>query len=182
MVKTWIFSSGGHAFTAVGVLLTQALRSRSLCSGIEASRRARILSPLVESSVLVLWHNQVTRRFCGEPPQTPCADSGCEPLPCTGSCPRLCLAFLVTLRPALDLVRPPGPSSQAYMSLHSSKAAQSFHARSSPAPTQIKPQPALAILGQELVHTMLSITHHPKSNHQPDLDALILTYLLSNHL
>jgi hypothetical protein len=25
---------------------------------------------------------------------------------------------------------------------------------------QIKPQPALAILGQESVHTMLSITHH----------------------
>jgi hypothetical protein len=43
---------------------------------------------------LVLWLNQVTRRFCGEPPQTPRADSGREPLPCTGSCPRLCLVFL----------------------------------------------------------------------------------------
>jgi hypothetical protein len=31
---------------------------------------------------------------------------------------------------------------------------------SSPAPTQIKLQPAPALLGQESVHTMLSITHH----------------------
>jgi hypothetical protein len=42
------------------------------------------------------------RRFYGEPPQTPRADSGREPLPCTGSCPRLRLAFLATMRPALD--------------------------------------------------------------------------------
>jgi hypothetical protein len=38
----------------------------------------------------------------GEPLQTPRADSGCEPLPCTGSDRRLCLAFLATMRPALD--------------------------------------------------------------------------------
>jgi hypothetical protein len=27
---------------------------------------------------LVLWLNQVTQRFCGEPPQTPRVDSGCD--------------------------------------------------------------------------------------------------------
>jgi hypothetical protein len=37
----------------------------------EASPRARIASPPTETSVLVLWLNQVTRRFCGELPQTP---------------------------------------------------------------------------------------------------------------
>jgi hypothetical protein len=42
------------------------------------------------------------RWFYGEPPQTPRADSGREPLPCTGSCPRLRLSFLATMRPALD--------------------------------------------------------------------------------
>jgi hypothetical protein len=77
---------------------------------------------------------------------------------------RLRLAFLATMRPALDLVRPPGPSSRAYLSLHTSEATQAktFRTRSSPAPTQIKPQPTPVILGQESVHTMLSITHHTK--------------------
>jgi hypothetical protein len=37
-----------------------------------------------------------------------------------------------------------------------------FRARSWPAPTQMKPQPAPAILGQQSVHTTLSITHHAK--------------------
>jgi hypothetical protein len=68
----------------------------------EASRRARIPSPPAEPPVLVLWFNQVTRRFSGEPQQTPCADSGCEPLPCIGADRRLRLAFLATMRPALD--------------------------------------------------------------------------------
>jgi hypothetical protein len=61
----------------------QALRSRHVSAGIEASRRAQIPSPPAEPPVLVLWLNQVTRRFCGEPPQTPRADSDREPLPCT---------------------------------------------------------------------------------------------------
>jgi hypothetical protein len=69
----------------------------------KASRRAQIPSPPAEPPDLVLWLNQVTRWFCGEPPQTPRADSGREPLPCTGSCPRFRLAFLATMRPALDL-------------------------------------------------------------------------------
>jgi hypothetical protein len=63
---------------------------------------ARISSPPAEPPVLVLCLNQVTRPFSGEPPQTPRADSGREPLPCTGSCPRLRLASFGTMRPALD--------------------------------------------------------------------------------
>jgi hypothetical protein len=68
----------------------------------EASRCAQIPSPPAEPPVLVLWFNQVTRRFSGEPPQTSRADSGCEPLPCTGSDRRLRLVFLATMRPTLD--------------------------------------------------------------------------------
>jgi hypothetical protein len=64
---------------------------------------ARTASSLAEPPVLVLWLNQVTLRFCSEPPQTSRADSGCETLPCTGSDRRLRLAFLATIWPALDL-------------------------------------------------------------------------------
>jgi hypothetical protein len=50
-----------------------------------------------------------------------------------------------------------------------------FAARSSPAPMLVKPQPAPAILSQELVHTMLLITHDtrkqpstgPRTTHSP---------------
>jgi hypothetical protein len=41
----------------------------------EASRRARIPSLPVEPPVFVLWLNQVTRRFYGEPPQTQRTDT-----------------------------------------------------------------------------------------------------------
>jgi hypothetical protein len=75
----------GHAAAADRVLATQALRSRHASTGIEASERARIPSPPAEPLVLVLWLNQVTRRFSAEPPQTPCAHSSHEPLPCIGS-------------------------------------------------------------------------------------------------
>jgi hypothetical protein len=59
---------------------------------------------------------------------------------------------------------PPGPSNQAYLSSPHLEVspAMTFHACSSPAPTPVKPQPAPAILSQELVHTMLSITHHTR--------------------
>jgi hypothetical protein len=87
MVKTWLSSSGGHTFAAVRVLLTQAPQSHRVSPGIEASRRVRIPSLPAEPLVLVLWLNQVTRRFCGEPSQTPRVDCGRELLPCTGSCP-----------------------------------------------------------------------------------------------
>jgi hypothetical protein len=79
------------------------MRSRHTFAGIEASRCARIPSPPIEPPVLVLWLNQVPRPFFGELPQTPGADSDFEPLPCTGSGRRLCLAFLATMWPAPDL-------------------------------------------------------------------------------
>jgi hypothetical protein len=77
---------------------------------------------------------------------------------------RLRLAFPATMWLADDLVCPPGPLSRAYLSLHSLEATQAktFHAHSSPAPMQIKPQPAPTILNQESVHTTLSITRHTK--------------------
>jgi hypothetical protein len=46
--------------------------------------------------------------------------------------------------------------------------AKTFRVRSSPAPTQIKPQLVPAILGQESVHTTLSITHHTKERPSTD--------------
>ena len=74
-----------------------------------------------------------------------------------------------TMRTALDPVRPPGPSNQAYLSLHTLEATQAktFRACSSPAPTQIKPHPTPAILGQESVHTTLSTTHHECIDNTP---------------
>jgi hypothetical protein len=72
---------------------------------------------------------------------------------------------------------PPGPSNEAYLSSPHLEAspATTFRACSSPAPTLLKPQPAPAILSQESVHTMLSITHHtrkrpstgPRTTHGP---------------
>jgi hypothetical protein len=72
---------------------------------------------------------------------------------------------------------PCGPSNEAYLSSPHLEAspAMTFHACSSPAPTPVKPQPAHAILSQESVHTMLSITNHtgkrpstgPRTTHGP---------------
>jgi hypothetical protein len=151
-----------HAFAAVRVLPTQGLQSRHVSAGIEASRRARILSPPTEPPVLVLWLNQVTRRFCGEPQQTPRLDSGHEPLPCTGSSRRLRLAFLAMMWPALDPVghRVPRVEPTCLSTPWRPRKAKTFNTCASPAPTQIKPQPAPAILDQKSVLTMLSITHH----------------------
>jgi hypothetical protein len=95
-------SSHDHAVAADRVLATQVLRSHHASAGIEASQRAPIPTPPAEPPVLVLWLNQVTRRLSGEPLQTPRANSGCEPLPCTGSDRRFRLAFLATMWPALD--------------------------------------------------------------------------------
>jgi hypothetical protein len=92
----------GHVVAADRLLPTQALRSCHASTGVEASRRTRIPSPPTEPPVLVLWLNQVNQRFSVEPPQTPRADSGCEPLPCTCSGPRLRLDFLSNMRPTLD--------------------------------------------------------------------------------
>jgi hypothetical protein len=63
------------------------------------------------------------------------------------------------------------------------RKAKTFRTRSSPTPTQIKPQPAPAILGHESVHTMLSITHHTRERPSTDpqtlrsSDALVLNYI-----
>jgi hypothetical protein len=72
---------------------------------------------------------------------------------------------------------PPGPSNEAYLSSPDLEAspAMTFRTCSSPAPTQVKSQPAPAILSQESVHTTLSITHHtrkqpttsPRTTHGP---------------
>jgi hypothetical protein len=171
--------SNGCPATATRIASTQALRSRHVSSASKSldAPGSRLRPPRLQSW-LCGWTKE-PRQFCGEPSQTPrtrCSlhdnlthdlaamssrlDLGFEAQP--RNCTRLRLAFLATMRPALDLIRPPGPSSQAYLSLHSSEAthAKTFRARSSPAPTQIKPQPAPAILGQESVHTTLSITHH----------------------
>jgi hypothetical protein len=127
--------------------------------GIEASRRAQIPSPSVEPPVLVLWLNQVTRRFCCEPPQTPCADSG-ESQPCTNSCHDFILLFFPPCGPHLipfgHRVHRAEPT--CLSTPRRPRKVMTFRARSSPAPTQIKPQPAPAILSQESVHTTLSIT------------------------
>jgi hypothetical protein len=130
--------------------------------------------PRRPDSVLVLWskptkprvQTPVVRRY----PQRLHLGFEAEPRNCTW----LHLAFLATMRPALDPVRPLGPSSWSYSSFHSSEATQAktFRARSSPAPTQIKLRPAPAILGQESVHTMLSITHHTKERPSTGLRTL----------
>jgi hypothetical protein len=104
-----------------------------------------------KSSCSTLWSNRGTQQFSGEPLKTPHASFGLItpsiepakpftfgsrtvypvlphsmtwPLPCTGSYLRLRLAFLATMWPALDSVRPLGPSSRAYLSLHSSEVPQ----------------------------------------------------------
>jgi hypothetical protein len=65
--------------TSLSLDASLAILTCVLC--FEASRRAQIPSLPAEPPVLVLWLNQVTRRFFGEPPQIPRADSGREPLP-----------------------------------------------------------------------------------------------------
>jgi hypothetical protein len=62
------------------------------------------------------------------------------------------------------LHRPPGPSNEAYLSspLLEASPATTIRSCSSPPPTPVNPQPAPAILSQELVHTTLLITHHTR--------------------
>jgi hypothetical protein len=58
----------------------------------------------------------------------------------------------------------PGPMNQAYLSSPHLAASpvMTFRVCSSPAPTPVKSQPALAILRQVSVHTTLSTTHHTR--------------------
>jgi hypothetical protein len=80
---------------------------------------------------------------------------------------------------------PSGPSSQAYLSSPHLKAspATTFHACSSSTPTPDKLQPAPAILSQESVHTMLSITDHsrkrPSTGPQTTHGSQWLVFILS---
>jgi hypothetical protein len=57
---------------------------------------------------------------------------------------------------------PPGLWNQAYLSLHHQEAtsAKTFRTYASPATAQNKTHPTPAVLRQESVHTLLSITHH----------------------
>jgi hypothetical protein len=64
-----IAPSDGCRATAPRLTSTHALRSRHMSCAFELSQGARIPSLHVEPLVLVLWLNQVTRRFWGEPPQ-----------------------------------------------------------------------------------------------------------------
>jgi hypothetical protein len=105
-----------------------AIPTRVLC--FEASRRARIPSPPAEPPVLVLWLNQVTRPVLW----WTAANPACRL--------RLWAATLHQLRSTTSSCFschhgartwprwPPDPSSQAYLSLHSSEAPQGIdHSR-----------------------------------------------------
>jgi hypothetical protein len=78
-------------------------------------------------------------------------------------CSRLRLALLAPCGSHLfSLHWPLGPSNQAFLYLYhpGGHLGLDLSRFSSPAPTQSKPQRTPTILGQESVHTMLSITHH----------------------
>jgi hypothetical protein len=134
--------------TSVRVLPTQTLQSCHVSTDIKASRRTQILFPPAEPPGLALWLNQVTRRFCGEPLQSPHADSGRELQPYTGSCRRLHLAFFATMWTALDPAghRVPRAEPTCLSTPKRPCKATTFRTHSSHAPTQIEPQPAPAIL------------------------------------
>jgi hypothetical protein len=140
---------------------------------------------LVESSASVLWLNRVTQWFSGEPlqtPQTRCSlrqSSLMTRLPRSPGSTLVLRLYQETVHDFILLFMPPGPSNEAYLcSPHlEASPATTFRACSSPSPTRVKPQPAPAILSQESVHTMLSITHHtrkrpstgPRTTHGPQL-------------
>jgi hypothetical protein len=142
---------------------------------------------------LVLWINQGTQWFSGEPPKTPQTRCSLRQsplmtrLPCSLSSTLVfrlnqetvhdfILLFMPPCSPHLTPLAP-GPSNEAYLSSPHLEAspATTFHACSSPAPTPVKPQPAPALLSQESVHTTLSTTHHtrkrpstrPRTTHGP---------------
>jgi hypothetical protein len=138
-----------------------------------------------------LWSNRGIRQFSGEPPKTRHASFGLT-TPSIGPAkpftsgsrmvysvlPRSMTWPLLALAPVQDFVLLCLPQCDPHLiplghRVHRAKLtclstrkrprkAKTFCARSSPAPTQIKPQPAPTILDQELVHTTLSITHHTK--------------------
>jgi hypothetical protein len=90
----------------------------------EASRRARILSPPAEPMVLVLWFNRVTRPVLW----WTAANPACRLRSWAATLHRLrsmTLSCFSCHHAARTWPRwPPGPSTQAYLSLHSSEAPQ----------------------------------------------------------
>jgi hypothetical protein len=154
---------------------------------------------LVESSASVLWLNRVTQWFSGEPLQTPRTRCSLRQSPLITRLPRSPGSTLVlrlnqeTVHDFVPLFLPPyglhmnplatesfEPSLLVF-STPRGLTGTTFHTCSSPAPTPIKPQPVPAILSQESVHTMLSITHHtrkrpstgPRTTHDPQRMAAI---------
>jgi hypothetical protein len=137
-------------------------------------------STVFGSPVLALWINQGTQWFSGEPLETLRTRCSLRQSPLMTRLPRSPDSILVlrlnqeTAHDFILLFMPPcgshltplatGPWNEAYFSSPHVDAspATTFRACSSPAPTPVKPQPAPAILSQELVHTMLSITHHTR--------------------
>jgi hypothetical protein len=145
----------------------QAPRSHRVSPSIEASQRAWIPSPPAKPLVLVLWLNQVTQRFCGEAPQTQCADSGREPLPCLAPVHDFVLLFLPPCRPHLipfgHKVHRAEPA--CLSTPRSPRKAKIFRARSSPAPTQINRRPAPVILDQVSPHHVNHSSHQGATIH-----------------
>jgi hypothetical protein len=132
----------------------------------EASRCAWIPSPPAKPPVLVLWLNQVTRPVLWWTTANPACRL------------RLWAATLHRLRSTTSSCFschhaartwprwPPGPSSQAYLSLHFLEAPRGIDL-SRPLFTCTNANQAAtctAILGQESVHTTLSITHHSQES------------------
>jgi hypothetical protein len=119
--------------TAPRLASTQALRSVACPRLRSFSARPDHVSAH-RASGLGFVAQPTNRRFYGEPPQTQRADSGREPLPCTGSCPRLRLAFLATMRPAVDPAghRVPQAEPTCLSTPRRPRKAKIFRARSSP--------------------------------------------------
>jgi hypothetical protein len=147
------------------------------------------------SSVLAMWINQGTQWFSSEKPetlQTRCSLCQSPLMTRLPRSPDSTLFLRLHLETVHDFILPflppcsshltplaTGSPNEAYLSSPHLEAspAMTFRACSSPAPIPVKPQPAPAILGQEAVHTMLSITHHtrkrpstgPRTTHGPQM-------------
>jgi hypothetical protein len=165
------------------------------CQPLEENRAAAS----AQSSVLWSWLCGSTKEpqwFSGEPLETPrtrCSlrQSPLMPwLPLSPSSTLVLRLYQETVHDFILLFMPPcGPhlTPLATGSLERSLLVFStpggltgtFRACSSPAPTQVKPQPAPAILSQESVHTTLSNTHHtrkrpsigPRTTHGPQVSS-----------
>jgi hypothetical protein len=145
---------------------------------------------------LALWINQGTHWFSGEPLETPRTRCSLRQSPLMTRLPRSPDSTLV-LRLNKEIVHdfillfmpPCGPHltplatgslerSLLVFSTPGGLTGDDLSRLSSHAPTPVKPQPAPALLNQESVHTMLSITHYtrkrlstgPRTTHGPQLE------------